>query len=1095
MNELEPRRATPRGPARALRAGVLAATAAILAACGGGGGGGGSTVPDLAIVGQPADTHVVDGTDVVLHVTVHGSASYEWQRRGSSGWSDVAGGNTDTLDAGVLHTADSGAQFRVIVASTSTPSDSLTSSVATVTIDADPAAPAVQLAPQPAAVYDGEQASFAVTATGTALAYQWQTSRDDGATWGDLAGATDATLSLNAALADAGEQVRVVVSNGHGRQTSTPARLTVMPLPVTPQFVAQPQSTAVASGAAAVFRVHVVGAGDLAVTWQTALGPDGQWADIPGATGGTYTIATVSGADDGRQVRVIATNANGTVYSMAATLSVAQSQGAPGVAESPRDTAAAPGNGARFEAWGYGNPDVAYQWQLSVDAGASWTNVNDATGRSLVLGPVALSDDGKRYRVVVSNALGTATSDAATLSVMALPYVFAATDGVRTPGATDLGFTAQTGGRQVTFQWRTGSSKDFNSVHDVPGATGVHFLLPKDTPADQDLVCVVATNPVGSQNSCTTPFSLAWRAVAPSLGTESMQAAARVDGTTALMVDAVGTLLRTADSGATWQRVSDGFIGSPRGPFSVAFGGAYGIALDSPFYTDVSTDGGQHWYPGAYTAARNDVAFTDHGRAIAVGDHGAIQISDDHGQSWQDADADANTNGLRAVATHGGIALAVGEGGAIRRSGDGGTTWTTTRMGGYRLSAVAFAADGTALAADDGGQVLRSVDGGLTWTTVGTLPSTAGHLRFTSTGTVLVALSGYSFQNNAWSWGGVMRSVDQGATWTSVPGTGGTGSSLAERVADFVAFDGGVLLAAGDGAHLMRSTDDGASFASLRPDPSPSLAAIAVADANVGVAVGSAGTVRRTVDAGATWTTVWTPVAANLRAVAFADASLGVIVGEGGTGGTTLRTADGGASWVAGVAYGMAGDLVSVAHVSGSTFVACGPAGLWRTADGGIFWQPVTLSGLPAGASLSGVAFGGGQGVLLATDGTVWSSADGGLTWAVTAHATAGSRVNFVSSTVALVGGTGGTLTSVDGGATWTATTASVPLGQMAFVDANVGYAAASDESIQKSVDGGATWTVDTAAQYMPLSAVATFPGSAVVAVGQDGLVYRLALD
>ncbi|MGN6525784.1 MAG: YCF48-related protein [Burkholderiaceae bacterium] len=1095
MNEPESRRAAPRGLARALRAGVLAATAAILAACGGGGGGG-STGPELSIVGQPADTHVVDGTDVVLHVTVHGSASYEWQRLGPSGWADVAGGTTDTLDAGVLHASDSGAQFRVIVASTSTPSDSLTSSVATVTIDANPAAPVVQLAPQSTSVYDGEPATFAVTATGTALAYQWQASRDNGASWDDIAGAKDATLTLNAALSDANEQVRVVVSNGHGRQTSTPASLWVTALPVIPQFVSGPQSTAVAAGAAAVFRVHVVGAGDVAVRWQTALGQDGQWADIPGATGGTYTIAAVSGADDGRQVRVIATNANATAYCGPAKLSFAQSRGAPGIAESPHDAAVAPGFTAHFEAWGYGNPDVTYQWQISVDAGASWTNVNAATGRSLDVGPVALSDDGKRYRVVVSNALGTATSDAAALAVMTLPYVSVASDGVRTAGVTDLGFTAQTMGRQVTFQWRTGSSKDWNGGHDVPGATGIHFLLSKDIPADQDMVCVVATNPVGSQSSCITPFSLAWRAVAPSLATTSMQSAARVDGTTAVMVDGEGVVLRTADSGATWQRVSDGFIGTPRGPFSAAFAGAYGIAIDSPFTVETSSDGGQHWYPGAYTAARSDVAFTDDGRAIAVGDHGAIQLSDDHGQSWHDAAVDANTNGLSAVATHGSLALAVGEGGTIRRSGDRGSTWTTTRMGGYRVSAVAFAADGTALAVDDGGQVLRSADGGLTWAVVGTLPSAAGHMRFTSTGTVLVALSGYSYQNGSWSWGGVMRSVDRGASWTSVPGTAGFGSSLSERVADFVMLDGGTILAAGDGARLMRSTDDGASFASLRPDPSPSLAAVAAADASIGIAVGSGGTVRRTVDGGATGTSVWTPATSNLRAVAFADASLGVVVGEGGTGGTTLRTADGGATWISGVAYGLSGDLVSVAHVSGSTFVACGPAGLWRSVDGGLFWQPVTLSGLPPGATLEAVAFGsGGKGVLLGDDGTVWSSADAGLTWAVTAHASSGAGLNFLSSTVAFVGGYGGGLRSVDGGATWTASTANFPLGQVAFVDANVGYAASSDGSIQKTVDGGASWTIDTSAQYLPLAAITTFPGSAVVAVGLDGLVYRLALD
>jgi len=72
-----------------------------------------------------------------------------------------------------------------------------------------PAAVAPSITAQPAAVSvtEGQTAAFSVTATGTApLAYQW---RRNGA---DIAGATAATYSLAATLADNGASFAVVLA-------------------------------------------------------------------------------------------------------------------------------------------------------------------------------------------------------------------------------------------------------------------------------------------------------------------------------------------------------------------------------------------------------------------------------------------------------------------------------------------------------------------------------------------------------------------------------------------------------------------------------------------------------------------------------------------------------------------------------------------------------------------------------------------------------------------------------------------------------------------------------------------------------------------
>ena len=60
---------------------------------------------------------------------------------------------------------------------------------------------------------------------------------------------------------------------------------------------------------------------------------------------------------------------------------------------------------------------TAYQWQRSVDGGASWSDVSGATGDSFTTPASQLADNGQKLRVLVSGADGSVTSQAATLTV------------------------------------------------------------------------------------------------------------------------------------------------------------------------------------------------------------------------------------------------------------------------------------------------------------------------------------------------------------------------------------------------------------------------------------------------------------------------------------------------------------------------------------------------------------------------------------------------------------------------------------------------------------------------------------------------------
>lgn len=64
---------------------------------------------------------------------------------------------------------------------------------------------------------------------------------------------------------------------------------------------------------------------------------------------------------------------------------------------------------------------LSYQWQQSSDGGQSWTAISGATSVSYKTGATTLQMNGTQYRCVITNAVGSVTSAAATLTVQEKP--------------------------------------------------------------------------------------------------------------------------------------------------------------------------------------------------------------------------------------------------------------------------------------------------------------------------------------------------------------------------------------------------------------------------------------------------------------------------------------------------------------------------------------------------------------------------------------------------------------------------------------------------------------------------------------------------
>src|SRR5438270_791773 len=179
--------------------------------------------------------------------------------------------------------------------------------------------------------------------------------------------------------------------------------------PVAPAITTQPASQMVTAGQTATFTVTATGTAPVSFQWQsngTAIGA---------AKIGRATTTATTAADNGDQFTVVVSNAAGSVTSSAAALTVNAALVAPTITTQPASQTVSTGQTATFRVTAAGTAPLSYQWQKN------GTAIGAATAARYTTPATTASDNGAQFTVVVSNAAGSMTSNAAALTVNAAP--------------------------------------------------------------------------------------------------------------------------------------------------------------------------------------------------------------------------------------------------------------------------------------------------------------------------------------------------------------------------------------------------------------------------------------------------------------------------------------------------------------------------------------------------------------------------------------------------------------------------------------------------------------------------------------------------
>jgi hypothetical protein len=488
---------------------------------------GGGAFP-LTVTTQPIDAVAEGGAATFTAAAVGGltAVTYQWQTSTDNGqtWSSVPNAVGGTLALSNLTEAQNNYLYRLRASSGdetvfSQPAKLVTAGLA---IIAQPPDVTVR-------VNNLVELSVGAGAGGAPISYQWQTRASEAAAWANVPGATQDKYSFTgSAITTAPVQYRAAVT-ALGQTLFSRTSLVTVTLSSL-RFSDHPDDVTDTAGTATFTATATGGLEPIAYQWQRLNGDSSSWqasdamADITAAAVGasgydtpTLTLTGLTATQHLRRYRAVAVDADEKiVYSTIATLKTLSLA----ITQQPTNHTAAAGSTAvagAFSVTATADGGVTYQWQSAAANSDSWSNISGATSATYGGFSVAMVDDGKKFRCLVTGDGQTTPSSSAALTVTAAPFTITTQPSAVTAsgGAATFSF-AYSGGPSgtPTIAWEYADTS--GGWVKISGATTTTLAVTGLTPAQNGrqyraIVSLNSASTITSPATVTVPGVLIYR--------------------------------------------------------------------------------------------------------------------------------------------------------------------------------------------------------------------------------------------------------------------------------------------------------------------------------------------------------------------------------------------------------------------------------------------------------------------------------------------------------------------------------------------------------------------------------------------------------
>jgi alpha-tubulin suppressor-like RCC1 family protein len=161
----------------------------------------------------------------------------------------------------------------------------------------------------------------------------------------------------------------------------------------------------------------------------------------------------------------------------------AETTAPPTINKQPVNKTVTEGKSITFEATAAGKPTPTEQWEVSSDAGASWSPIAGATTTKYTIASASGSENGYEFRATFKNVAGEVTTNAATLTVNTLPAVTRQPVSATVEEGQNASFEASASGQPApSVQWQL-SINGGGTWTNISGATSETLTITNATTA------------------------------------------------------------------------------------------------------------------------------------------------------------------------------------------------------------------------------------------------------------------------------------------------------------------------------------------------------------------------------------------------------------------------------------------------------------------------------------------------------------------------------------------------------------------------------------------------------------------------------------
>lgn len=438
-----------------------------------------NTLPAIGV--QPVNASVCAGGIIGFNMTATGTGvSYQWQENNGGGFVNIINGGiySGATSPSLLLTGATlgmnGYTYRCVAGGTCSPA--ATTNTVTLTINTPPS---ITTSPVNRVICNGSSTTFTVAATGTAVTYQWQVNPGSGyvnvVNGGVYSGATTTTLSVTGAtLAMNGSEYRCMVSGTCPPPAySNFAVLTVQGPPVI--TVQPPAAVTLCQNDNYSFGVTTTGAG-LTYQWQQSTNGGVTWANLSnggvynGVLTGTLSFTNVPTSMNTYRFRVIVSGTC-TPSPVTSNQMILTVNGQPTITgQSSQNVIQCEGTNTTMSVTAIGT-SLVYQWQESLDAGLTWTNLvnvapyTNVTTASMTLTATPATLTGRQYRCYITGICAPPVMTqpvSLTVNIKPLITLQPVASALCEGGNTSFSITAL--GTGITYQWQVNPGSGFTNI-------------------------------------------------------------------------------------------------------------------------------------------------------------------------------------------------------------------------------------------------------------------------------------------------------------------------------------------------------------------------------------------------------------------------------------------------------------------------------------------------------------------------------------------------------------------------------------------------------------------------------------------------------